>query len=45
MVRGTFANVRLINKMSSKTGPYALHVPSNELRSVFDVAEEYKVNG
>lgn len=41
MVRGTFANVRLINKMADKTGPYALHVPTNEQRSVYEVANEY----
>ncbi len=45
MARGTFANIRLINKMASKTGPYALHVPSGEERSVFDVANEYMSNG
>lgn len=38
MSRGTFANIRLINKMADKTGPYALHVPSQEQRSVFEVA-------
>ena len=41
MVRGTFANVRLINKMADMTGPYALHVPTNEQRSVYEVANEY----
>ena len=28
MVRGTFANVRLKNKMVGKEGPYTIHVPS-----------------
>ena len=28
MARGTFANVRLINKMASKVGPFAIHIPS-----------------
>lgn len=28
MARGTFANVRLINKMVEKTGPTTIHVPS-----------------
>lgn len=45
MARGTFANIRLINKMASKNGPYTVHVPSNEERFIYDVAEEYKVNG
>lgn len=30
MARGTFANVRIINKMIEKPGPNALHVPSGE---------------
>lgn len=30
MARGTFANVRLVNKMVEKTGPTTLHVPSGE---------------
>lgn len=45
MSRGTFANIRLINKMVSKTGPTTIHVPTKEERSVFDVANEYNVNG
>ena len=45
MARGTFANIRLINKMVDKSGPYAKHVPSGESRSVFDVANEYIANG
>jgi aconitate hydratase len=28
MARGTFANVRLINKMIEKVGPETIHVPS-----------------
>lgn len=28
MARGTFANVRLVNKMVDKPGPTTLHVPS-----------------
>ncbi|EZG63179.1 aconitase [Gregarina niphandrodes] len=42
MVRGTLANIRLINKMASKVGPIARHVPSGEELSVFDVAMRYK---
>ena len=45
MARGTFANIRLINKMVDKTGPYAKHVPTGETRSVFDVSNEYIANG
>jgi aconitate hydratase len=28
MARGTFANVRLINKMIEKVGPETVHIPS-----------------
>jgi aconitate hydratase len=45
MARGTFANVRLINKMVEKTGPTTIHVPTGEERAVFDVANEYQMNG
>ena len=38
MARGTFANVRLINQMASKVGPYAKYVPSGWEASVFEVA-------
>lgn len=41
MVRGTFANTRLINKMASKTGPIALHVPTNKEMSIYDAAKLY----
>merc|ERR1712096_353156 len=30
MARGTFANVRLINKMLDKVGPNTIHIPSGE---------------
>jgi len=45
MARGTFANVRLVNKMVEKPGPNALHVPSGETMSIFDVAMKYKSDG
>ena len=45
MQRGSFANIRLINKMASKVGPWAVHVPTQEQRSVFEVAQEYLKNG
>jgi len=41
MARGTFANVRLINKMVDKTGPYTKHIPSGEDMAIFDAANEY----
>ena len=45
MARGTFANIRLINKMVPKTGPTTIHVPTGEERFIFDVANEYLMNG
>lgn len=42
MARGTFANIRIINKMLKGTvGPQTLHVPSNETLDIFDAAERY----
>ena len=45
MTRGTFAHVRLINKMVDQIGPHAMHVPSGKISSVFDVAMKYKQEG
>lgn len=41
MARGTFANVRLINKLADKAGPMTKHIPSGEQLAVFDAAERY----
>ena len=41
MVRGTFANTRLINKMVDKVGPDTVHVPTGEKVAVYDAAERY----
>jgi aconitate hydratase len=41
MARGTFANVRLINKMVPQVGPTTVHVPSGEEMAVFDAAKKY----
>ena len=43
MSRGTFANIRLVNKLNEggKSGPKTLHIPSNEVMDVFDAAEKY----
>lgn len=47
MARGTFANIRLINKMlgDNVVSPETIHIPSGERRAVFDVANEYLMNG
>lgn len=42
MVRGTFANIRLNNKLASKTGPKTLHIPSGKELDVYDAAALYQ---
>ena len=42
MMRGTFANIRLRNKMVDKEGGYTLHVPSGELMAMYDAAMRYE---
>lgn len=45
MARGTFANIRLINKMVREVGPTTIHIPSGIEKSIFDVAEAYMKEG
>jgi aconitate hydratase len=46
MARGTFANIRVINKMNKgKVGPQTVHIPSGETLDIFDAAERYKKEG
>ena len=45
MARGTFANVRLMNKLAEGQGPKTLHVPSGETVAVFEAASKYKEEG
>ncbi|MBK6263442.1 aconitate hydratase AcnA [Marivirga sp. S37H4] len=42
MVRGTFANVRINNKLAVKEGGYTTHIPSGEEMTVYDAAMKYK---
>lgn len=35
MARGTFANIRLVNKFLKGPGPKTLHIPSNDEVSLF----------
>jgi len=41
MVRGTFANVRLRNKMVNTEGGFTRHLPDGEEMSIFDASERY----
>ena len=46
MARGTFANIRITNKMlGGKVGPQTLHVPSAQVLDIFDAAEKYQQEG
>jgi aconitate hydratase len=42
MIRGTFANVRLRNKMVSLEGGFTKHWPSGEETTIFDAAMRYQ---
>ena len=44
MARGTFANVRLVNKLVDKAGPKTLYVPSGEVLEIFDASARYIEN-
>ena len=43
MMRGTFANIRLRNRMAPGTeGGWTTHVPSGDVMTIFDAAERYR---
>ena len=45
MARGTFANVRLVNKFVDAAGPRTVHIPSDEEMDIFDCAMRYREEG
>jgi aconitate hydratase len=45
MVRGTFANVRLRNKLVATEGGFTRHLPSNTEMSIFDASQKYQAEG
>jgi aconitate hydratase len=46
MVRGTFANVRIRNKLAPGTeGGYTAYLPKNEIMSIFEASEKYRQEG
>lgn len=45
MSRGTFANIRLVNRFLKKPGPRTIHLPSGEELDIFDAATRYKQSG
>ncbi len=42
MMRGTFANVRINNKIVHERGGYSKYFPTNEVDTVFDVSMKYQ---
>lgn len=42
MTRGTFANVRIKNKLSSREGGYTTYLPNGEEMSVYDASLKYQ---
>jgi aconitate hydratase A / 2-methylisocitrate dehydratase len=45
MVRGTFANVRLRNKLVNTEGGYTRYLPDNQEMSIFDASMKYQASG
>src|SRR5277367_1112931 len=45
MVRGTFANVRLRNKLVAVEGGFTRHLPTNQEMSIFDASQKYIAEG
>merc|ERR1711892_187076 len=41
MGRGTFGNIRLVNKFMTKAGPKTIHLPTDTTLDVFDAAQMY----
>jgi aconitate hydratase len=45
MARGTFANVRIVNKLVPEVGPNTIHYPSGRISNNFDISEQYQKEG
>ncbi|MDX1632847.1 MAG: aconitate hydratase AcnA, partial [Thermoanaerobaculia bacterium] len=45
MMRGTFANVRLRNRLVDREGGYTVHLPGGEETTIFDAARRYSEEG
>ena len=45
MMRGTFANVRIKNKLASKEGGYTTYHPTGEEMAVYDASMKYQAEG
>ncbi len=42
MMRGTFANVRIKNKLAQREGGFTTHIPTGEHTTVFDASQKYQ---
>lgn len=45
MVRGTFGNIRLHNKLTDKEGYYTVHFPDGEQTTIYDASVRYQKDG
>ena len=45
MMRGTFANIRLKNRMAGREGGWTVHQPDGEEGAIYDVAMRYREEG
>jgi aconitate hydratase len=45
MVRGTFANVRLRNKLVNAEGGFTRYLPTNQEMSIFEASQKYQESG
>lgn len=45
MARGTFANIRLVNKLVPRAGPTTMYFPTNEEIPIFEAAARYIESG
>ncbi len=45
MIRGTFANVRIKNKLAKSEGGFTTYIPTGEETTVFDASERYAAKG
>lgn len=41
MARGTFANVRIVNKLISETGPNTIHHDTGKISDVYEISQTY----
>jgi len=45
MARGTFANIRIVNKLVSRPGPNTVYWPTNEELPIYEAAAKYIADG